>query len=262
MMRRLGFNEVWISRVMTCVTTVSYAVLVNGQSSPRFIPTRDLWQNDPISPYFYLICTDGLSSLLNQAKYYEKIKSVKVARGIWSINHIFFVNNSIVFCRGKISDWQTLQEVLDTYVAIADQGINKHKTRIFFNSNTNRIVKRKILTLPGVTLCNDQEKYLSLPMMVGRNRYKAFDFIRDKVWNRINNWKNIFLSQVNKEILLKSVVQAVLTYVMSMFKPFHRTCKDIGSQMSKLWWNHLNKNSSIHWRKWKLLGETINLNGV
>lgn len=47
MMRRLGFNEVWVSRVMTCVSIVSYAVLVNGQPSPSpsslsFTPTRGL----------------------------------------------------------------------------------------------------------------------------------------------------------------------------------------------------------------------------
>lgn len=29
MMRKLGFDEVWITKIMTCVTTVSYAVLVN-----------------------------------------------------------------------------------------------------------------------------------------------------------------------------------------------------------------------------------------
>lgn len=30
MMRKLGFNETWISRVMICVKSVSYAILVNG----------------------------------------------------------------------------------------------------------------------------------------------------------------------------------------------------------------------------------------
>lgn len=49
-MHRLGFNENWISKIMTCVKTVSYLVFVNGQPSFKFIPTKGLHQRDPISP--------------------------------------------------------------------------------------------------------------------------------------------------------------------------------------------------------------------
>lgn len=41
MMRKLGFNEVWISRIMTFVTTVSF-VLVNGQLGSVIKPIRGL----------------------------------------------------------------------------------------------------------------------------------------------------------------------------------------------------------------------------
>lgn len=42
MMQRLGFNKVWISQRMTCVTTISCAIVVNGQSGPTFNLTRGL----------------------------------------------------------------------------------------------------------------------------------------------------------------------------------------------------------------------------
>lgn len=32
MMLKLGFNERWVTLIMGCVTTVSYATLVNGNS--------------------------------------------------------------------------------------------------------------------------------------------------------------------------------------------------------------------------------------
>lgn len=51
MMRRLGFDDVWIDRVMTCVSAVSYSMLVNGQSSSIIKPSRGLRQGDPISLY-------------------------------------------------------------------------------------------------------------------------------------------------------------------------------------------------------------------
>jgi hypothetical protein len=41
-MSKLGFNEVWISRVMTCVTTMSYSILINGTPTDSIFPTRDI----------------------------------------------------------------------------------------------------------------------------------------------------------------------------------------------------------------------------
>lgn len=97
MMRRLGFNEVWISRVMICVTTISYLILVNDQPCPTFTLTRGLYQRDPISPYLYLIYMEALSSLLNEAKLFTKIKGVIVAKISPSINHLFFSEDIIIF---------------------------------------------------------------------------------------------------------------------------------------------------------------------
>ena len=44
MMRRLGFNEMWIGLIMECVTTVKYQVKVNGELSRSFVPQRGLRQ--------------------------------------------------------------------------------------------------------------------------------------------------------------------------------------------------------------------------
>lgn len=124
-----------------------------------------------------------------------------MARGSPSINYLFIVDDIIVVCRVKVSNWQAIQEVLEIYDVAAGQRINKYKKMIFFSSNTNRAVREQILTIVSVSLCINQEKYLGLlPMVVGRNQYKTFEIIGDKVWTRINKWKNIFLFQACKEI--------------------------------------------------------------
>ena len=63
-MLRLGFHQLWVQMVMRLVTTVSFSVLLNGECLEKFKPSRGIRQGDPISPYLFLLATEGLSCLL------------------------------------------------------------------------------------------------------------------------------------------------------------------------------------------------------
>ncbi|KAL9684665.1 hypothetical protein QQ045_022106 [Rhodiola kirilowii] len=90
MLIKLEFNQVWVNRVMTCVKTVSYRVKPNGKMSRRIVPDRGLRQGDPISPYLFIICPEWLSLKLFKEQDINRMKGVRVSRGIPLINHMFF----------------------------------------------------------------------------------------------------------------------------------------------------------------------------
>lgn len=75
-MEKLDFNDRWISKVMTCVSIAFYSVLVNGVPRSIILPFRGIRQVDPLSPYLYHVCAEGLS----------RLKRVKVAPSL-----IFFL---------------------------------------------------------------------------------------------------------------------------------------------------------------------------
>lgn len=66
-MKQLGFDDKWITWIHLCVTTVTYSVNFNGSQIGPINPSRELRQFDPLSPYLFLFCVEGLSCMLQNA---------------------------------------------------------------------------------------------------------------------------------------------------------------------------------------------------
>ena len=66
--------------MMICVTIVSFSVLINGEPKGRIVPTRRLRQGDPISPYLFLLCAEGLSAMLQRNRGGEAVSGVQICR--------------------------------------------------------------------------------------------------------------------------------------------------------------------------------------
>ena len=92
------------------------------------------------------------------------------------------------------------------------------KLIFFFSSNTPPGIQIAIKQLLGVPAIHQYEKYLGLPALVGRAKKQSFIYLKERVWKKLQGWKEKILSQVGREVLIKSVIQAIPTYKMSCFK--------------------------------------------
>lgn len=76
--------------------------LLNGEPVGDVVPFRGLRQGCHLSPYLFLLCVEGLSSLLRNAHCDRSLLGVSCARGVALISHLFFANDSIIFGKSDL----------------------------------------------------------------------------------------------------------------------------------------------------------------
>ena len=97
------------------------------------------------------------------------------------------------------------------------QTINKDKSTVMFSRNTKSSEKNQLMAALGITSEARNEKYLGLPIYMGRSKRRTFEYLKERVWIRIQGWKERLLSKASKGVLIKAVAQAIPSYAMSCF---------------------------------------------
>ncbi|GMI79095.1 hypothetical protein HRI_001578800 [Hibiscus trionum] len=189
---KMGFDSDWVSIIINCISSVSYSVVLNGSVGNRFSPSRGLRQGDPLSPFLFLVCSEGLSSLLRQASCGV---GVRIARGAPNISHLFFADDSLIFGEASSRGASTIREILGIYERCSGQVVNLEKSGVFFSGNTTDREKDEVKRILGINQGFSSEKFLGLPILVGRNRKQVFMDLRDKMLAWILNWATRLLSQ-------------------------------------------------------------------
>lgn len=67
-----------------------------------------------------------------------------------------------------------------------------------------------------MALSEGKGKYLGLPYLVGHSKKEIFNYIRERAGKNSLGWKEKYLSPAGKEVLIKSVLQYIPTYAMSV----------------------------------------------
>ena len=120
---------------MKCVHSTSFSILVNGQPSRKFLPTRGLRQGDPLSPFLFIICAEGLSTLLRDAEAKREIHGLKIGKKVDAISHFFFADDSLLFARANEDEVDKVLDILATYETASGQKLNMEKSEVSFSRN-------------------------------------------------------------------------------------------------------------------------------
>ena len=85
------------------------------------------------------------------------------------------------------------------------------------------------------------EKYLGIPTIIGRSKKVIFSCLKDRIWKKLQGCKEKFLSRASKEVLIKSVIQAIPIYMVSIFRLPGGLVDEIHAMYVRFWWGSSNE---------------------
>ncbi|KAK3184888.1 hypothetical protein Dsin_032174 [Dipteronia sinensis] len=187
MMLKLGFSNHWVNIIMSCMTSVSFSFLVNGEVYGLLKPSRGLRQGDPLSPYLFLICAEGLSSLIHRLIYCGISQDSGVGgRDLSSrISHLFFADDSLLFVRASKRNCGTISRILKEYALASRQVINYEKSALCASQSVSISEASVLARSVGVQLVKCHKRYFPTGNFLEAENCSSGSFIwRSLLWGR------------------------------------------------------------------------------
>ena len=136
------------------------------------------------------------------------------------MNHLFFTDDCVI----TSPTCDEILRVFGCYEQLSGLVVNRAKTQVFFSSNVQQSDCDLFTTL-----------LVGVPASIGCSRRAAFEDLKSQVSSRLYGCKEKNLAIVGKEVLIKSVIQAIPSYVMSFFQLPVRLCKELTQTTAAYW---------------------------
>ncbi|XP_024015975.1 uncharacterized protein LOC112089224 [Eutrema salsugineum] len=145
---------------------VSFQVLINGEPEGNIKPSRGLRQGDPLSPFLFILCTEGLISLLKGAEEEERISGLKIAQASPPVSHLLFADDSLFFCKADMQQGAEILRIINTYGMASGQQLKLGKSSIMFGDRVDPDLKRSVKNTIGISTEGGMGMYLGLPEQI------------------------------------------------------------------------------------------------
>jgi hypothetical protein len=166
------------------------------------------------------------------------------------------------FARSDFRSVEALKETLLNYCEGSGHRINLEKSSIFFGLRCGDQVKEDVMQRLGVNNESLQDTYLGMPTGIGRSPTASFRSIIDKAWKYMNGLSGRPISRSGKETLIKAVIQAIPTHIMSCFHIPISILEALRKAMVDFWWGIEEGKKKMHWRSWEWLSTPKSLGGM
>ena len=233
--------------IMNCVSSSSSSILFNEGSLEPFLPSRGIRQGDPLSPYLFILCMEYLGQLIEEKCDQKLWCPVKTSQGGIAFSHLMFADDIVLFAKADQINCSTIREVLDEFCSKTGQTISGAKSRVFFSPNVDREARESLCDNLGFVSTTNIGKYLGIPLKHPGSSSLDFNFILDRVKNKLASWKANLLSPAGRAILIQASSSTIPTYVMQCHMLPNRVLEGIDRVNRNFLWGSTESARKVHW---------------
>ncbi|WMV40242.1 hypothetical protein MTR67_033627 [Solanum verrucosum] len=252
-LENMDFGGKWLKWIKFCTTTVKFSILINGAPSGFFSSERGLRQGDPLSPFLFILAMEGLNDMLRTAQTRGWIRGFNAnmnnRQGL-AISHLQYADDTLIFCDADSSQLKYLRVILILFEAISGLHINWRKSFIFPVNEVPRI--NMLANILGGKIGDLPTTYLGMPLGDKSRSKGIWNNILEKCEKKLVNWKSQYLSLGGRVTLINSVLDALPTYMMSVFHmPANVIDRMDAIRRNFLWQGNCDPNNhKFHLVKW------------
>ncbi|GKV14797.1 hypothetical protein SLEP1_g25615 [Rubroshorea leprosula] len=251
-----------INLIMSMVCSSSISVLVNGDKTESFLPTRGIRQGDPLSPYLFIICMEFLSLKISADMEAGHWKGSKAGRRGPLLSHLFFADDIIFIGKATPQNCVYLKNLLDFFCSRSGQRVNPAKSRIFFSKNVSINNRESLSAILGFPCTEDLGTYLGIPISAKKISKGKCQFIIDRVRAKLAGWKSRFLSLAGRVTLTSSVLAAIPNYYMQTMLLPASVHTELDQISRNFIWGSEDNQKKIHLVGWQSVTQPKDLGGL
>jgi len=181
------------------------SISINGKLHDFLKCKKGVRQGDPLSPLLFCLAKDVLSRGISRLVEEGKLELIKGSIYLMLPSHVLYVDDIMVFCKGKVAGLQALQNLFKNYALASGQVINVNKSTIFSGSmSASRL--NHIAEILGFKICTLHFIYLGAPIFKGKPKKIHFQPISDKIKLKLSGWNASLLSMAGRVQLVKYVI--------------------------------------------------------
>lgn len=174
-MTAFGFSTSIYNLVRQCISSPWYSVMMNGVSKGFFQGTQGMRQEDPISPYLFVMVEEILSRVLDKNYREGLVRAFSHPQGVPIISHLLYADDIVIFSNGSKSSLKVISNYLALYERWSRQKVSKEKSSLIFSKHISYARRRQLLRLIGFSKAVFPFKYLRVPVVSGRIKAVHFD---------------------------------------------------------------------------------------
>ncbi|RVW38475.1 Transposon TX1 uncharacterized 149 kDa protein [Vitis vinifera] len=192
-LEKKGFSPRWRKWMSGCLSSVSYAILVNGSAKGWVKASRGLRQGDPLSPFLFTLVADVLSRMLMRAEERNMMEGFRVGRNRTRVSHLQFADDTIFFSNSREEELQTLKSLLLVFGHISGLKVNLNKSSIY-GINLDQAHLSRLVVMLDCKASGWPILYLGLPLGGNPKACGFWDPVIERIsirWSHQCPWKAI-----------------------------------------------------------------------